>query len=86
MPEETQKKVKEALMKDFLGELSSQRVKLASTVYASRFYRAVQDITSDAVKQILIALGDDPYGVGVEIPARIEPSIAEETIELVFEE
>lgn len=86
MPEDTQKKVKEALMKDFLGELSSQRVKLASTVYASRFYRAVQDITSDAVKQILIALGDDPYGVGVEIPARIEPSIAEETIELVFEE
>lgn len=80
----TQQQVKDAITKDFLGELSNARVKLATPVYASRFYQCVQDVTSSPIKSIEIAIGSGSYSASLDIPATQSPTISDGTISLVF--
>lgn len=85
LDETTLAKVKAAITSDFLGEGYSGRVKLATTVYASRFYRPIQDVTDAPIKEILIGLGDGSMGTSVEVPGDKSPAIDDEGIEVVFE-
>lgn len=82
----TQTRVKQAIISDFLGELSNPRVKLATTVYASRFYQCIQNVTESPIKQILIGIDSGALGASVEIPANESPTISADTISLQFEE
>lgn len=77
--------VKSALIADFSGEGQNPRVKLATSVYASRFYCIVLANTSCPVKKIEVALGEGEWGDSLEIPATVEPSFSTENIEFVFE-
>lgn len=79
------KDVKAALVSDFAGEGGNPRIKLATSVYSSRFYGVVLSKTTTPVKKIEIALGDGGWKDSLEIPATIEPSISTETIEFAFE-
>ena len=74
----------EALKQDFLGELKNPRVTLASTVYASRFYPCIQNVTETPIKTVLIAVGDAEPAVSIEIPANQSPALSNETIKLQF--
>ena len=82
MNAETQAAVKEAIIKDFQGELDNSRVTLASTVYASRFYKCVQAATTTPVKAITVGLNEGALGASVEVPANESPTISPETITL----
>lgn len=84
MDAETQSKVKKALISDFLGELSNPRVKLATTVYASRFYRCIQSVTDSPINQILLGLNNRGLATSIDVPADESPTLSEETISLVF--
>lgn len=84
MNEETKTAVQNAVVSDFLGELTNPRVKLATTVYASRFYRCIQAVTDSPIKEILIGVGDDPLGTSVDIPANVSPALTASQVELVF--
>lgn len=84
IPTHEQELVKAAVVSDFLGELQNARVKLATSVAASRFYRAVQNVTEYAIREILISLDDGEFVQQIEIPANVEPSITAENVELVF--
>lgn len=84
MNAEAQAAVKEAIIKDFLGELENSRVTIASTVYASRFYQCVQAVTTSPIKAITIGLNDGALGASVEVPANKSPSISTDTITLAF--
>lgn len=76
--------VKKAVVSDFLGEGRNARVKIATTVPASRFYKVVQDVVTADVKNIEVSLGDAAFGDHVDIPANVEPTIDEDAVELVF--
>ena len=76
--------VQQAVVSDFLGELSNPRVKLATTVYASRFYQCVQNATDSPIKEIQIGLGDGALSASVEVPANISPAISTDSVVLVF--
>lgn len=80
----TKEAVQEAIVSDFLGELSNPRVKLATTVYASRFYQCVQNVTDSPVKDILIGVGDGGLGTSVDIPANVSPTLTASLVELAF--
>ena len=84
MNAETQAAVKEAITKDFLGELENSRVTLASTVYASRFYQYVQSVTTAPIKAITVGLDDGALGASVDVPANESPTISDDTITLAF--
>lgn len=84
MNAETQSAIKEAVTKDFLGELENSRVTLASTVYASRFYQCVQAVTSAPIKSITVGLGIGSLGASVDVPANESPTISDDTITLAF--
>lgn len=84
MNAETQVAVKEAITKDFLGELENSRVTLASTVYASRFYQCVQSVTTAPIKSITVGLDDGALGASVDVPANESPTISDDTITLAF--
>lgn len=84
MNSETQAAIKEAVTKDFLGELENSRVTLASTVYASRFYQCVQAVTSAPIKSITVGLGIGSLGASVDVPANESPTISDDTITLAF--
>lgn len=84
MNAETQAAVKEAITKDFLGELENSRVTLASTVYASRFYQCVQSVTTAPIKAITVGLDDGALGASVDVPANESPTISDDTITLAF--
>ena len=84
MDAETQSKVKKALISDFLGELSNPRVKLATTVYASRFYRCIQSVTDSPINQILLGLDSLGLATSIDVPADESPTLSEESISLVF--
>lgn len=84
MDETTQARVKQAIISDFLGELSNPRVKLATTVYASRFYQCVQNVTDSPIKQILVGIDSGSLAASVDIPANKSPTISAETISLQF--
>ena len=80
----TQNEVKKAIISDFLGELSNPRVKLATTVYASRFYQCVQNVTDAPIKQILIGIDGGSLGASVDVPATDSPTISADSITLKF--
>ena len=80
----TQEQVKQAIVSDFLGELENARVKLATTVYASRFYQCIQDVTDSPIKQIQIGINGGPLGASVEVPADESPTISTGSITLNF--
>lgn len=84
MDEITQSQVKAALISDFLGELENARVKLATTVYASRFYRCIQAVTTSPIKQIQVGINDGALGASVDVPADESPTLSADTIELKF--
>lgn len=84
MDEITQAQVKAALISDFLGELENARVKLATTVFASRFYRCVQNVTTSPIKQIQVGINSGALGASVDVPADESPTLSEDTIELKF--
>ena len=77
--------VKAALIADFSGEGSNPRIKLATKVYASRFYGVAIPKTTAPVRKIEIQLGDAGWVDSVEIPANVEPSISSENIVFVYE-
>ena len=66
-------------------EGANDRVSLASTVYASRFYAAIQSATAVPVASIQVALGSGAFGSSVQIPANVEPTIQESDVSLVFQ-
>lgn len=84
MNADTKAAVQNAIVSDFLGELSNPRVKLATTVYASRFYQCVQNVTDSPVKDILIGVGDGALGTSVDIPANVSPTLTASLVELAF--
>ena len=77
--------IKAALVSDFAGEGSNSRVKLATSVYASRFYGVVVPKSSIPVRKIEIQMGDSGWTDAIEIPATVAPTISTENITFVFE-
>jgi hypothetical protein len=75
----------QAVINDVLGQGANDRVSLASTVYASRFYAAIQSATAVPVASIQVALGSGAFGSSVQIPANVEPTIQESDVSLVFQ-
>lgn len=84
MNADTKEAVQNAIVSDFLGELTNPRVKLATTVYASRFYQCVQNVTDSPVKDILIGIGDGALSTSVDIPANVSPTLTASLVELAF--
>lgn len=84
MNADTKEAVQNAIVSDFLGELTNPRVKLATTVYASRFYQCVQNVTDSPVKDILIGIGDGALSTSVDIPANVSPTLTDSLVELAF--
>lgn len=74
----------QSLINDVTGGGANDRVSLASTVYASRFYSAIQSSTTAPIASIEVALGSGTFGSSVQIPANIEPTIDEEDISILF--
>lgn len=81
-----QNQIKQAVVQDFLGELKNSRVTLASTVYASRFYQAIQGVTDTPIQNIQIQLNNGGWQNMIEIPANVSPTLTEDDVSLVFEE
>lgn len=77
--------IKAALVSDFSGEGMNARVKLATSVYASRFYGVVVPKASIPVRKIEIQMGDSGWTDAIEIPATVAPTISTENITFVFE-
>lgn len=74
----------QSLINDVTGGGANDRVSLASTVYASRFYSAIQSSTTAPIASIEVALGSGTFGSSVQISANIEPTIDEEDISILF--
>lgn len=74
----------QSLINDVTGGGANDRVSLASTVYASRFYSAIQSSTTAPIASIEVTLGSGTFGSSVQIPANIEPTIDEEDISILF--
>ena len=74
----------QSLINDVTGGGVNDRVSLASTVYASRFYSAIQSSTTVPIASIEVTLGSGTFGSSVQIPANIEPTIDEEDISILF--
>lgn len=83
---DVQTAVKQAIVQDFLGELKNSRVTLASSVYASRFYQAVQSVTDSPIQSIQIQLIDGGWQNMIEIPADVSPTLTEDDVTLDFSE
>lgn len=81
-----QESVKQAIVQDFLGELKNSRVTLASTVYASRFYQAIQSVTDTPIQSVQIQLNNGGWQNMIEIPANVSPTLTEDDVSLVFED
>ena len=80
----TQANVKAAIISDFLGELKNARVKLATTVYASRFYKCIQDVTDAPIKEIVIGISGGSQSSSVDVPANKSPTLSAKSITLAF--
>ena len=80
-----QNEIKESVVKDFLGELKNPRVTLASTVYASRFYQAIQSVTDTPINNIQISLNNGAFANLIEIPANVSPTLTEDDVSIIFE-
>ena len=81
-----QESVKQVIVQDFLGELKNSRVTLASTVYASRFYQAIQSVTDTPIQSVQIQLNNGGWQNMIEIPANVSPTLTEDDVSLVFED
>ena len=84
MNETEKNNVIQAIIQDALGQGANDRISLASTVYASRFYQAIQSQTSAPIAQIQVGLGTGALGASVQIPANIEPTISESDVSIIF--
>lgn len=84
MNETEKNNVIQAIIQDALGQGVNDRISLASTVYASRFYQAIQSQTSAPIAQIQVGLGAEALGSSVQIPANIEPTISESDVSIIF--
>lgn len=74
----------QSLINDVTGGGANDRVSLASTVYASRFYSVIQASTTAPIASIEVALGTGTLASSVQIPADIEPTISESDITIAF--
>ena len=84
MNETEKNNVIQAIIQDALGQGANDRISLASTVYASRFYQSIQSPTSAPIAQILVGLGTGALGSSVQIPANVEPTISESDVSIIF--
>lgn len=84
MNETEKNNVIQAIIQDALGQGANDRISLASTVYASRFYQSIQSQTSAPIAQIQVGLGTGTLGSNVQIPANIEPTISESDVSIIF--
>ena len=84
MTTEQQNEIKQKLIQDFLGQLNNDRVKLASEVFASRFYQCVQSVTDVPIQEILINLDGDTPSQHVTINADVEPVLSADNISISF--
>lgn len=84
MNETEKNNVIQAIIQDALGQGANDRISLASTVYASRFYQSIQSQTSAPIAQIQVGLGTGALGSSVQIPANIEPTITESDVSIFF--
>lgn len=84
MNETEKNNVIQAIIQDALGQGANDRISLASTVYASRFYQSIQSQTSAPIAQIQVGLGTGALGSSVQIPANIEPTITESDVSIIF--
>ena len=76
--------IKQALISDFLGQGDNDRVKLASDVFSSRFYKCVQNVTDTPISALTIALGSGSPSQHVTINGDVEPVLAEENINITY--
>ena len=76
--------IKQALISDFLGQGDNDRVKLASDVFSSRFYKCVQNVTDTPISALTIALGSSSPSQHVTINGNVEPVLAEENINITY--
>lgn len=74
----------QSLITDVTGGGANDRVSLASTVYASRFYSVIQNSTTAPIASIEVALGTGTLASSIQIPADIEPTISESDITIAF--
>lgn len=74
----------QSLINNVTGGGANDRVSLASTVYASRFYSVIQNSTTAPIASIEVALGTGTLASSVQIPANIEPTISESDITIAF--
>ena len=84
MDAEEKQQIINAVINDFLGKGVNDRVSLASTIYASRFFNAVQSATNSPLKNITIALEGGEFSSIVEVPANIAPTIVEDDVEIIL--
>ncbi|WP_290371936.1 baseplate J/gp47 family protein [uncultured Parasutterella sp.] len=84
MNETEKKNVIQSIIQDVLGQGANDRVSLASTIYASRFYPAIQSQTTAPIAQIQVGLETGAIGSSVQIPANIEPTISESDVAIIF--
>lgn len=84
LSESVQQAIQQAVVNDFLGQGENNRVGLASTVYASRFYPAV--LAVEGVTQmtgIEISLGSGGFSDSVTIDADVEPVMTKADVTIV---
>ena len=77
--------IKAVIISDFLGQLDNDRVKLASEVFSSRFYKGIQSITDIPIASLEIKLGTGAYTQHVTINGDIEPTLSESNITIDIE-
>ena len=76
--------IQQAIYDDFYGNLDNDRVGMAQTIHASRFYPAVMSAADIGLETIKIALGDDDYVDSIEIDAATEPVLDIDDIEVTI--
>lgn len=80
MPADIMPRVKQAIISAFNGADGGSRVRIGSTVYASRFYAPISNI-SDAVSILSLTLGSStPSGTSLFIPINRRPVVSEADI------
>ncbi len=84
MPDDEAELIRTTVMNDFLGKSTNSRVSLASTVYASRFYRSVQSVTDYPLVKIEVSLDGGSWADSVEIQADQEPTMSTEDVTIVM--
>ena len=84
MDKMTQETVKRAVINDFLGQGANKRVSFAETLYSSRFYSVIQQVTAVPVGSIEVKVGNGDFDRRVIINADQQPTITESDITFTF--